>query len=580
MKRYFLLFLLITVCSFPKAQDLPKGMTEAEIIMMENYIFPTTERANNFPPSSSVRAMAEWEEQQAISISWKSYNAVLAEIVRHAQNECRVIINCTDSNSVKNYLISFGIFPNENVEYLIVNTNSVWIRDYGSYSVYKEDVDSLYLIDWVYNRPRPLDDVIPQAHANYLNLPLFAMTQSPYKITHTGGNLMFDGFGTAFSSKLVIDENISFGHDEASIDTIMKQFMGVDRYVKFEVLPHDGIHHIDMHMKLLDEETLLVGYYPEGVSDGPQIEANINYLMNNHLSVFGTPYKIVRIPMLPNQAGNMWPSDGSYYRTYTNGVFVNKSFLYPSYYEKYDTTAYRIYKELLPGYNIVPIHSDPDPISASGAIHCITNNIGVADPIVILHQKLSDTYNQSDDYAVVAMVNHISGIENLTLFYRTDTLESYTAIPMGMTYSGENMWAGYIPAQEAGNSIYYYIEANAVSGKTLVRPITAPAGYWKFDILGTPDAIEEFSRGASVHRLYPNPAKAITCVEIEFDKAQNANIYITDMLGKKLEDVHYGEVRQGLQNVFFDASNLTNGIYFVIIETKQGRSVAKFSVSQ
>ena len=52
------------------------------------------------------------------------------------------------------------------------------------------------------------------------------------------------------------------------------------------------------------------------------------------------------------------------------------------------------------------------------------------------------------------------------------------------------------------------------------------------------------------------------------------------MLGKKLEDVHYGEVRQGLQNVFFDASNLTNGIYFVIIETKQGKSVAKFSVSQ
>lgn len=35
--------------------------------------------------------------------------------------------------------------------------------------------------------------------------------------------------------------------------------MGIERYIKMQTLPYDGIHHIDMHMKLLDEETLLVG---------------------------------------------------------------------------------------------------------------------------------------------------------------------------------------------------------------------------------------------------------------------------------------------------------------------------------
>ena len=35
------------------------------------------------------------------------------------------------------------------------------------------------------------------------------------------------------------------------------------------------IHHVDMHMKLLDEETILVGEYPEGVSDYYLIESNI-----------------------------------------------------------------------------------------------------------------------------------------------------------------------------------------------------------------------------------------------------------------------------------------------------------------
>ncbi|MFN8165147.1 MAG: hypothetical protein U0X76_02985 [Bacteroidia bacterium] len=33
------------------------------------------------------------------------------------------------------------------------------------------------------------------------------MTAAPYDLTHTGGNFMVDGFGTAFSSKLVMDEN-------------------------------------------------------------------------------------------------------------------------------------------------------------------------------------------------------------------------------------------------------------------------------------------------------------------------------------------------------------------------------------
>lgn len=65
----------------------------------------------------------------------------------------------------------------------------------------------------------------------------------------------------------------------------MKKFMGIERYAKMEKLPYDGIHHIDMHMKLLDEETLLVGEYPAGIANGPQIEANINmcYPIFKHL---------------------------------------------------------------------------------------------------------------------------------------------------------------------------------------------------------------------------------------------------------------------------------------------------------
>ena len=62
---------------------------------------------------------------------------------------------------------------------------------------------------------------------------------------HTGGNFMTDGFGTGFSSNLILNENPT--KTSAQIDTIMSHYMGINRYIKMTTLPYDQIHHIDMH---------------------------------------------------------------------------------------------------------------------------------------------------------------------------------------------------------------------------------------------------------------------------------------------------------------------------------------------
>ena len=73
------------------------------------------------------------------------------------------------------------------------------------------NVDSLFLVDWIYNRPRPDDDVFPEALSNYLDIDLYQTSVYPYNFVATGGNFMSDGFGTAFSSNLIIDENDGSG---------------------------------------------------------------------------------------------------------------------------------------------------------------------------------------------------------------------------------------------------------------------------------------------------------------------------------------------------------------------------------
>ncbi|MBV6444588.1 MAG: Agmatine deiminase [Ignavibacteriaceae bacterium] len=471
--KKLILFLLVLLVFRPLAQDLPKGLTPAEEQAMKGYIFPSSTEGVPTPPDFPVRTMAEWEPLGALIITWTSYTAILRDIVRYAQDEVPVYIICSDSNTVKNYLTQGGV-PLNNLNFLITSFNSVWVRDYGPWTVYGGGVDSLLLIDWVYNRPRPNDDVTPQFFANRYGAVLHEMTSEPNRFVATGGNFMNDGMGTGFSSKLILTENP--GKTEAQINAMVDAYMGINRYIKMDVLPYDGIHHIDMHMKLLDEETILVGEYPLGVADGPQIELNLQYIQNNFLNAFGRPYKFVRI-LMPPDASNRYPNQGGDYRTYTNSVFVNKTVIVPTYELRYDTTALRIYREALPGYRIVGINSNV-AIPAGGAIHCITKEVGVKDQIHIVHNRLPFRAPvPGQGYPLKAFVNSKLPVSSASLYYTTDTTAGWSSVPLQFVAADTAL--GFIPEIAPGVKIYYYFSVSTAN-RTLTRPITAPANCFNF----------------------------------------------------------------------------------------------------
>ena len=475
---------LASGCSrlFAQGACLPNGMTTEEIGQMKEYLLNlSNQRLLPTPPPADVRNMAEWEEVQAIVIAWTDQITILKEIVRNSVKECKVFIVTTDTVTVTNQLTSSGIAL-DSVRFVTAPFNTIWMCDYGPSCVYKNDVDSLWIVDWTYNRPRPKDDKVPGAIADYLSIPIYEATAEPYNWVHTGGNHLQTGTGTLFSSKLVLNENPE--KTEAEIDTIAKLFLGINQYVKFPTLPYDGIHHLDMHMRVIDEETIVFGQYPDGVADGPQIEANIQYLIDSIQTSYGHTFNIIRIPMPPDQNGR-YPNNGGNYRTYTNAVFVNKTLLVPTYQEKYDTTALRIYRESLPGYNVAGINCN-SIISQLGALHCITKLVGANDPLLIQHARLRDVEDTIAYYPVTAYIRHRDGISEANLFYRASTETSYSEAPMMLVDTGANIWVSLIPAYPAGTEVQYYIAADANDGKHQVRPIVAPEGYFKFKVLGEP----------------------------------------------------------------------------------------------
>lgn len=560
---------------------LPRGFSADEKLQLLTQKFgPVVADGITDPPSIPVRAMGEWEELQALLITWQASNnglrVILTEIVRAAREECRVVICCDNASTLtaaQNFLISKNVDITTNVEFLIVPNNSIWIRDYGPNCVYGNDVDSLFFVDWRYNRvTRTKDDTLATTVSRYLDIPLYTTSKSPTDLVHTGGNFMSDGLGTSFSSRLILSENAPgnpYGASvktESQIDGIMQSFMGVNRYVKMDVLPYDAIHHIDMHMKLLDEETLLVGKYPDGVADGPQIEANIQYVLNNYKTAFGTPFQLVRVPMPPDAIGR-YPNTNGDYRTYANAVFVNKTILVPFYEAQFDTTAQRIWEETMPGYRIVGIDCNAI-IGSLGAIHCITKEVGVSDPLHIVHQEPAcmDNLNYLE-YPVWANLAHRSGIASAKIFYTTDLASPWQTVDLPAYLLNDTSWnhRGFIPKQAAGSTVYYYIEATSNSGKTLTRPLTAPSGYWSFCVTETTGTAA--LQPATMTAIYPNPASAITVIPVEAAAPVFASLCLYNTLGQLVHTIYEGEIAAGLSNYFIDAARYPAGAYWVELRT-------------
>ena len=535
LKSYSFIILFFSIFYLTAQEELPKGLTETERELLPQFQF-NSRLVISDPPEGPVRAAAEWEEVEYLVVRWtNAYQNILRQIVEVGVQECKVLITTQNESSVTNYLTNQGV-DLTNVEFLNTGSNSIWIRDYGGNTIYSDDVGERALTDWIYNRPRPLDDVMPTQHANMIGMPIYVTDTGINDLVNTGGNYMSDGLGNAFASNLILEENepgnpynVS-AKTEEEIDAIMNVYMGIENYIKMETLPYDEIHHIDMHMKLLDEETILVSKYPEGVADGPQIEENINYVLSNFQSPFGTPYEIKWIDAPPSSSGS-YPDTGGYYRTYSNAVFVNKSVIVPTYRPEVDEPALDYLRELLPGYNVVGIDVDNsnEPLIASlGAIHCITHTIGVDEPLWIVHQPINEVPTGNTNVSITAMIKHVSGINNATVYWREEGESEFNQL--SMTIINDDNWSADLLIPSGSESIEYYIEAEANSGKSLARPLVAPEGFWTFTVANLSN--EEWADN-NISAPYPNPTSEVVSFKLnQIEGAVEVSIY--NIFGQKL----------------------------------------------
>jgi len=338
---------------------LPQWETEEERALRELFGWPETGREFTDPPPYTIRAMPEYGGMEGVLISWDgyTYNTAFTGIVAAAQQVGTVWIaveNSAQRTRVTNILNNAGV-PLTNIEWLTVTTDSIWIRDYGPFSVYQED-GHVDITDIIYDRyGRWNDDAFPDWLANAWSVARWAPA-----LRLEGGNFISDGCGTCFSTDRIYEQNQGYLTPD-EVDQIMLDYLGCERFIVLERLTDDGTGHIDMFAKLLDADTIIVNSLTNTSDPDYQIlEDNAAYVATL-TAVTGQLYEVVRLPM------------GNSYRTYSNSLIINNAVLVPQYFggSGLDQQARAIYQEHMPGHQIFGIDTSA-MVGSGGSIHCIT----------------------------------------------------------------------------------------------------------------------------------------------------------------------------------------------------------------
>jgi len=412
------------------------------------------------PPPGPARSPGEFEPMTGVIVRYPWGNP-LNLLVEYAEDVTLwvIVANSTDQTNAYNALAGAGCNMSH-VSFITGSTNSIWTRDYGPWFIVNGDGDQ-GIVDHVYNRPRPLDDVIPTTIGTAWGIPVYGMS-----LTHTGGNYMSDGCGVAMSSRLVIDENTTLTPEQ--IDALMLSYLGIEQYEKLPYIQTSGIHHIDCWAKLLSPGKILIRSVPSSHTDYARIESNVAYI-STLISSWGRPYEIVRV---------YTPND----EPYTNSLILNDKVFVPMYGTAWDDDAIATYQEAMPGYEVLGYTGS---WLSDDAIHC--RAMGVTDRymLTIDHLPLLDSASTGTDYRVRALIADMSetGLiaDSLRIHWKTPS-SPWTPVVMTAVAGTDSFYAD-IPAQAAGTEILYYISAADNSGRRESHPYIGAADPHAFSIV-------------------------------------------------------------------------------------------------
>lgn len=579
----------------PSDLIIPAEFEEVQAILISwpSYAFDSLDNlVTSFTPGYGIKYQADTFE--LVPIAYYKLNLVnesplvkiFEQLTKEVQKECSIWIRLpqdSDSSLLKKWFDERG-HPLYNYKFIISKDgiNSIWMRDCGPIGCYYNNMDSIALLNFEYYPNAPIDD----------DLPILISRITNYKVLNSsleleGGNFLTDGYENIFTSSIVYEAN-SDTIGKAYFKKIPKNYSEIENELKsttnkesvfiLDKLNCDGgTGHLDFYLKFINENTVIFNSYPviynnPNFPDYKIIESNKKRILS-HKSVFDEEYKSYEIQIPPSDDGNFTNIDCQSYslnpRTYTNSLFVNKMLIYPKYSNEYD------------GYSIADkiaevIYSELLPGYRLVGIDC-RSMIRSGGAIHCLAQQipaenpiriLHKPFNKE-----IPLTNQIEIITKVTANKEIENVYCYWKKKYDLSWKRIHMqlqldsYKAVIHIESLSNmdTIFYYIEAINSDGKKALKPITAPEGYYTITFTSD-NPTHKFSA-----KLFPNPINETSVLFIRLNNPSNIKIEIYDCLGKLQKKLFEGYLQAGAFIKEIDLPTLGKGIYYakILIENEQ-----------
>jgi agmatine/peptidylarginine deiminase len=409
------------------------------------------------PPSGPIRPVAEFDQSYGVLIRYPL--GIPLTLIREMSNVARVVTIVANA-SVQSQAINAYTSANVNMancDFIIANTNSYWTRDFGPWYSMSAD-GSLNVINFNYNRPRPLDNAFMAHYAAWDTLSIYHMN-----ITHCGGNYMTDGISIAASSHIAYTEN---ANNSTLVNQRMADFLGVQTYHVVQDPNGTYIDHIDCWGKYLTPDTIMIRSVPTNHPRYAAIEQTVAYF-ESQISAWGRPYKIVRV-FTPNN------------QPYTNSLILNHAVFVPIVNSPHDVAALQVYADAMPGYTIYGVlNNTNNPWESTDALHCRTHELAERRIVYIDHTPITEIQPYHDSIEIEANVFSFTGhpLSEVAVNYRINRGPFNSVSMTEHPYIADHFIAnitGFVP----GDFLFYYINASDTSNRSANHPfIGAPMAH-------------------------------------------------------------------------------------------------------
>ncbi|MEO6131961.1 MAG: agmatine deiminase family protein [Saprospiraceae bacterium] len=469
----------------------------------------------NFSPTGRNRMAAEWEPALGTIITWPL--SIPYKLVIELAKDDKLFIMVPNENAQKDaviWLSKWHVDPRQ-IKFIRApqGIDAFWVRDWGPHAVFTTDgtmklADGKYIyatpvtgfkcddpLQFIYLTPdkqiikTEVDDKAPAFIGLSSDLD---MLELPFAFT--GGNVISDGQGSAFSTCIITNENLYEGESVEKFLADTKALLGIENYHLISNFESNGIQHIDCFMKMLDEERLLVMRPP---ADHPLYKVYEN-IVTNELSklkdAYGRPYQILRLDTDRFRGNEL--------AAYSNSLIINKTVYVPLFGINQDSVALAEWAAAMPGYKIkgfeYQMNKEPTVSdearrhygnhgwNGGDALHCRTRAMWDPKMLYMSVDRIQNDAKPNTDYLVSVIIKAYSKMplvdDSLKLSWRIKGTSDWNEITLKPDGRPDAYFA-IIPGTKAGMMIEYFASAKDKSGRSETMPRTAPDGLYQFNVV-------------------------------------------------------------------------------------------------